>query len=196
MPSDTQNTAKITQADLARHWGVTPMTSLRAVRAGCPLTSIADADAWRAARPRLRKRRPAVAAASPPPVVPATSGATDDLRAFYDRLCASERAANDYMLANPDSGSARHNYNKAAELRLNCEAKLQEAIAHSGELIPRALAEQVVTSALGPLLAKLKAFSTATSPRANPGDPELARMAIEDGLRGIYREIEDFLGKE
>jgi hypothetical protein len=193
----------ITMADLARAFGVSRPTILRDVRNGCPLSSVSDALAWRAGRgmkvppnmrhqePKARKRVEQIAG-EPDPTLK-----DEGLDGFHARLIQAEVAAfqrlenaracgDDAQIAN-----ALRMYNSAATGRQEVEERVIKAQVQDGNLVPVEGARDIIRGIMEPLRVQLLSMPASLCARCNPGDPELARMQIEQGIVGLLRIVEE-----
>ena len=80
----------------------------------------------------------------------------------------------------------------AAQARLE-ELKLEEL---EKSLVPMATARKVINDVLGPLKIEMMSASATLSSRCNPGDPELARIAIADWARQTLQNASDAITRE
>lgn len=192
----------ITKADLARAFGVSRPTIGRDVANGCPLTSVADALAWRAARgmripPNMRRADKEEPVEQPEPAAPKTELQEEGLNGFHARLIQAELAAfkrledarrlgDDAQIAN-----ALRMYNAAANGRQEVEERVLKSQVQDGNLVPVEGAREIIRGIMEPLRVQLLSLPASLCARCNPGDPELARGQIEQGIIGLLKVVEE-----
>lgn len=81
---------------------------------------------------------------------------------------------------------------------LAAQAKLEELKLAELEksLVPMATARKVLHEVLGPLKIEMLSASATLSSRCNPGDPELARLAIAEWARRTLQNASDAITRE
>ena len=79
----------------------------------------------------------------------------------------------------------------AAEARLR-ELDLEE---REASLVPMATARKVLADVLGPMKSELLSAPATLAGRCNPGDPELARMALKPWFGGILTSAADAMAR-
>lgn len=202
----------ITQAEYARHAGLTKGRVSQLVKAGMPLTSLDEADAWRGMtaqkRPPARRAEQGAHAASPAgapaePVRPADAeappvgGVNEDTPAgAYERQRQIERAA--FVLAvralkakQPDAARLVAIHASAAANLTRARAAVLELEERERRLVSADWVRRIMTEHDGALVTLLKAMPRILAPRISPHDPEhaeeqLSKWVQDDLLKVLY----------
>ena len=91
----------------------------------------------------------------------------------------------------PESGVDWKTRLLAAQAKLE-ELKLQE---REESLVPMSTARKVLNDVLGPLKTEMMSAPATMAGRCNPGDPDLARIALADWVRQILTSAADAVEK-
>lgn len=183
----------IRQIDLARRWGLSRSRICQMVREGLPLDSADEADAWRAG-----KFGAPAATSAPAPGPAGLSTDREDLSGVLARAISAEleawRALQSATAANSDATpvarmSALKHYHASATLRVQTEQALADVRVNTGQLVEMGVAHEAIARVLDPLRVSLRAMPRAVASRANPSDPELARVAVEEAVDQIMAQI-------
>jgi hypothetical protein len=185
----------VSQAEIARKWGVSRAYVNQLVKKGLPLDSFEDARLWRDAH--ARKRAPT------DPVQLARldeeegrkhQGSTEPITSSEDTLRNANKAADEAwrllqeaMLEGKDSKiSVRLSvHSKALEARCRIESMIREEQERRDILIPLAKAQEITRTAFGVIIKRLVALPQNIAPRCNPHDPAHALEILEIECRGI-----------
>jgi hypothetical protein len=106
--------------------------------------------------------------------------------AAYQRLQNARALNDDAQIAN-----ALRMYNSAATGRQEVEERVIKAQVQDGNLVPVEGARDIIRGIMEPLRVQLLSLPASLCARCNPGDPELARMQIEQGIVGLLRIVEE-----
>ena len=186
-------------ARLAETWNLTRGRIAQMVREGMPLTSEADAEAWR------RKRYPAQASRGGS----GTSGSAKKLSVsnkdhgeIRRRAKKQEQTAWKLLEAAIASRSAseisaaRRGYEQAATLLLTLDKALNQFAVETGDLVPAAEAKRLIVTGLAPIRTQLKTWPAALSSQLNPSDPNHANRVLEKHILDLFAQIETALNGE
>lgn len=202
----------MTQADYARHAGITKGRVSQLVKAGMPLTSKEAADSWRGmsaqakvARPPDPKPAPPAATeagpyrppeATAPPADP-TAVSADTPQGAYERQRGIERAA--YALASrslrasqPDAGRLVAIHAQAARNLIAARQDVLDLAERERSLVPGDWVRRVMLEHDGAVATIIKAMPKQLAGRISPHDPEhaereLERWAQEVALATLHR---------
>jgi hypothetical protein len=160
------------------------------VRDGMPLGSIDDAEAWRVGKYGF-------APASPPAGAPSGDTNREDLAGTLARAVSAEMeawralqaATNDEAATPVARMAALKHYHAAASLRVTTEETLAKIRVESGQLVTMQAAKDAIAKVLDPLRVLLRAMPRSVAGRANPSDPELARMAVEEAVEQVMAQV-------
>jgi hypothetical protein len=211
----------VRQIDLANRWGLARARINAMVAAGMPLSSVEDAEAWRASRAgavgnlNRRLEEQAVAGAgevSSEPGATGTVGAEDAPRlpvknadAIADAL-EKQRRLVDFTRSEwlrslrsnppaPDSSKRFTAYDKSLSMLLRIEKEATARALASRQLITRATSLERFRKVLGGVRSELENAEFEFAPKANPNDPALALKAFRDFratvLARLYSEAKD-----
>lgn len=182
----------IRQVELAKRWNLSRSRICQMVKAGLPLSSIDEAEAWRLGKFGIQR-----ADAQAPRQ--ATGGDTDNesmsgtlARAISAEMTAwrALESANSSEHATPtERMAALKHYHAAASLRVTTEETLAKVSVETGQLVTMGAAHEAIAKVLDPLRVLLRAMPLAVAARANPSDPELARMAVEEAVDQIMVQL-------
>lgn len=200
----------ISQAELARKWGISKSAICAKVKAGMPLTTEAEAKGWvDANRKKAGKKLPEIGRAEInitqveepvelPPRENEKPKAKISEQTSGGRL---ERAKQAELAAYALLGNAAKEENviamrAAISLWGESKRRVSEAeIEHvryeelSGQLIRVDIAKEVFAKWLSAIRQGLDNMANATSTRANPSDPECAKGAIQESVDQLLRTL-------
>ena len=189
-------------ARLAETWNLTRGSIAQMVREGMPLTSEADAEAWR------RKRYPAQALRGGSGTS-GTSGSAKKLSVrnkdhseIRRRAKKQEQTAWKLLEAAIASRSAseisaaRRGYEQAATLLLTLDKALNQFAVETCDLVPAAEAKRLIVTGLAPIRTQLKTWPAALSTQLNPSDPNHANRVLEKHILDLFAQIETALNGE
>lgn len=205
----------VKQVELAKKWGCSEAYVSKLKRRGMPLSSVEEAEAWRAANASEGSGHKsaglppdAVAAAAAQHLAqhaatpPAQAAASDEdpqstvqraqqaERQIYDLLADTTRRAvsGDQVAAAALPGLIRTHGNAYAN-RLDAESRYEKHRVAVGDVAPVVELEAVLDAVLEPLAAQLRNFPRNVSAAANPTAPTVAERAITAALDPILRQI-------
>jgi hypothetical protein len=191
----------IRQKELCDKWGLTKGAISQLVKAGMPLTSVADAERWKIANQKNPSRaRPILSASAN------LSETSENLDAESIKLenplgrlhrarraevvaySLVQRAANE---KNPVAMRAAVQGWGEAKKRV-AEAEMEHARWEEMNRITLRMDEvqEWITKWHGGIRALLDAMPSSLAARANPSDPECAKQAIQDGVNQIFITIQ------
>jgi hypothetical protein len=191
----------IRQKELCEKWGLTRGAISQLVKAGMPLTSVADAERWKIANQKKPSRaRPILSASAN---LSETSENSDvesiKLENPLGRLHRARRAeVVAYSLVqratnerNPVAMRAAVQGWGEAKKRV-AEAEMEHARWEEMNRITLRMDEvqEWITKWHGGIRALLDAMPSSLAARANPSDPECAKQAIQDGVNQIFITIQ------
>lgn len=84
---------------------------------------------------------------------------------------------------------------RTRETRARADLLEMERKEKEESLVPMATARKVLNDVLGPLKIEMMSASATLSSRCNPGDPELARIAIADWARQTLQNASDAISR-
>jgi len=184
------------QTAIAAALGISQPAISQLVRRGMPTHDIEAAQAWhrRNVRPRQRRARRTRTAnpetQTPDDVAAAATSATTleelaELRAIARRgLADAEAAGDDYSLRSWTLAQS-----KILAQSAETEERLLAIAKDQGQLLTVGQAREAFGSVLMDVRRLLDAAPSALAARVNPGDPDHARMIIEDWRNGVLRTL-------
>ena len=207
----------IMQKILAEKWGVSPAAISKMVKAGMPLTSEVDAEKWKIINQKKPSRAPSILRNDDhvkdpknPDIATALTG--EDAQARLNRARTAEKTA--FYLVGKASQPRKDAEGKEikgndgnAIIDLNMlrvalagwrEAKacVDEAeIAHekyeerTRQVIRASEVRELWAKHLGGIYALMKNIPASTAARANPSDPECAKIAIQESVDRVFTSI-------
>lgn len=204
----------VAQIDLANLWGLTRARISAMVKAGMPLTSLADAEAWRMTRANavgnLNRRLEAEAVAGAGDAATGETGREDAPRlpeeatdAIADALAKQRKLVNftrgNYLRALRDNPAtaARYftAYDKSLSMLLRVEKEATARSLASRQLITRQTVLERLRKVLASVRSELEQGEFEFAPKANPEDPALALKAFRDFrqvvLERLFRDAGD-----
>ena len=190
----------ISQAELARIWGVSPSYVARLIKKGCPLGSVSEADRWRLDNlqkpPRSESGSSLVSSVAKPSEIVANEETDTSTAGRLKRAQNAELMAYSLLQTLADGGNAVslragvHAWGEAK--RRVSEAELEHAKHQQAtrELISMDEVTETYAKYLGMIRQLMDALPASVAVRANPADPECAKKAVEDGVTQIYMTIQ------
>ena len=187
--------------EIARTWGVSPGYVSRLVKRGMPIASLAEADSWRLANLQKPPRSQAgaasvkVAAKVEAKGEALAEGGEESPEARLKRAQQAEILAYGVLLQLAEGGNAVslragvHAFGEAQRRCSEAELNLTKHRQATNELMSVGEVEAVFTETLGTIRALMDALPASVCVRANPSDPELAKMALQEGVDQILRAI-------
>jgi len=181
--------SKLTNKQIAEHFGFTAARAAALVRQGMPLTSLEEATAWRDAR-LLRGQRGGVEQRTAIVVDPATVNPDDDFEQTVHRHRELKEAARQRYIIARDSGDPQEAkiYGTYQNILKTLVAVEREALARrieSKELIKTAHALDKFSRILSEIKADLLSMPTEIAPEANAEEPQVALKVIDDKVQKL-----------
>jgi hypothetical protein len=207
----------IPQKVLAEKWGISPAAISKMVKAGMPLTSESEAETWKIINTKKPSRAPNILRNDPhvedpksPDIVAALSG--EDAQARLNRARAAEKSA--FYLVGKASQSKKdsegkelkdNNGNAIIDLNMlrvalagwreakacvdEAEVAYEKHLERSRQVIRVNEVREMWVKYLGGIYALMKNMPASTAARANPSDPECAKIAIQESVDRIFTSI-------
>jgi hypothetical protein len=207
----------VQQADLCRAWGLSRARVSQLKKAGMPLTSFAEAEAWRAAHfPGSTKNggsggkekstpenKEGAVLPDPPEPVKESDLNREDFIGTLARLKKNEMLAWGMLataVADLRKGvgsetevmTRERQYKDAVGLRVQQESKVDEILLRRRDLITTEEAKELFGRHLQSLRMALKTVPARLSARCNPSDPELAKAALGEAVDRIFKTMNDW----
>jgi len=191
----------IRQKELCDKWGLTRGAISQLVKAGMPLTSVADAERWKIANQKKPSRARPILSASANLSETSENSDVESIklenplgrlhrarRAEVVAYSLVQRAANE---KNPVAMRAAVQGWGEAKKRV-AEAEMEHARWEEMNRITLRMDEvqEWITKWHGGIRALLDAMPSSLAARANPSDPECAKQAIQDGVNQIFITIQ------
>ena len=187
-------------SEIARCWGVSPGYVSRLKKKGMPLSSLAEADRWRLDNlqkpPRSESGAAAVKVAADPGEGGDLQPGDDSPAARLKRAQHAERIAFDLLQSLAEGGNAVamragvHAFGEAQRRCSEAELALVKNQQATRGLISFDEVQATFTKHLGGIRQLMDALPSSVAVRANPSDPECARMAVQEGIDQILRMIQ------
>ena len=196
----------ITQKELRKKWGIDKGQLSRMVKRGMPLTSESDAQRWRLANqtrvstfsPTLPKSLPS---SEPQKELDASSFRLVNSLGRLERSKKIEVAAYDLVVKaknaeNPVAMRSAINGWGEAKKRVS-EAEMEHARYEetTRQTIRMDEVREFITTWFGAIRNLMDAMPSSLSARANPSDPECAKVAIQEGVDQIFITIQKAEGE-
>lgn len=207
----------ISQKILAEKWGVSPAAISKMVKAGMPLSSESDAEKWRIINQKKPSRAPNILRndnhvedPKSPDIVTALTG--EDAQARLNRARAAEKTAF-YLVGKASQprkdseGNEIKGNDGNAIIDLNmlrvalagwreakacvdeAEVAYERYLERSRQVIRINEVREMWAKYLGGIYALMKNMPSSTAARANPSDPECAKIAIQESVDRIFTSI-------
>lgn len=207
----------IPQKLLADKWGVSPAAISKMVKAGMPLTSEADAETWKIINTKKPSRAPNILRndihVEDPKSPDLISALTEEgPQARLNRAKAAERTA--FVLVGRASAPRRDaegnevrgsDGNAIIDLNMlrvalagwreakacvdEAEIAYEKYLERSKQVIRVNEVKEMWVKYLGGIYALMKNMPASTASRANPSDPECAKIAIQEAVDRIFTSI-------
>jgi len=191
----------IRQKELCDKWGLTRGAISQLVKAGMPLTSVADAERWKIANQKNPSRARPILSASANLSETSENSDVESIklenplgrlhrarRAEVVAYSLVQRSANE---KNPVAMRAAVQGWGEAKKRV-AEAEMEHARWEEMNRVTLRMDEvqEWITKWHGGIRALLDAMPSSLAARANPSDPECAKQAIQDGVNQIFITIQ------
>src|SRR5262245_57791967 len=185
----------LTQADIARAFGVSRAYVNQLYKRGMPIDSLENARLWRDAHARKRAPTDSVQLGrledqperKPHGVFEPSQSMEDTLRNAIRAADEAYRLLDEAMLEGKTSKISilLSVHNKAVEARIRAETMIREEKERRDILIPLSKAQEITRTAFQVIMKRLLALPQNIAPRCNPHDPAHALVILEDECRGI-----------
>ena len=202
----------VQQADLCRAWGLSRARVSQLVKDGLPLSSLAEAQAWRVAHypgqaqhggsGGTGKNLPPETEGGVLPDRPEPAKESDlsreDLIGTLARLKKNEMVAWSML----DSAVRQKNeteimirmrhYKDASAIRVMQESKVDEILLRRREMLTTGEAKELFGRHLQALRMALKTIPSRLAARCNPSDPELAKLALGEAVDRLFKTMNEW----
>jgi len=199
-------------SELARAWGLSRARTSQYKKAGMPLSSFAEAEAWRLAHYGVAGKNGASegigknlpteikrgALPEPPALVKEADLSREDFHGTLARLVKNEMVAWS-LLATAVDGKVENeilirerHYQKAARMRIDMEKKVDEILIERGEQVTLEQAKELFGRFLMSLRLTLKTLPTRLAARCNPSDPDLPRQVLNEAIDRIFKSMNEW----
>ncbi len=213
-PDSEPQLPKLRAVDLAADWGTSRAYASKLIKAGCPLTSLADAREWRLTHSKrgigYRSKKPAQTEETPDESAPTGDKTSNQAKARPPRgencalgslddslQAAIEVEEEAYRLV--QDAQAKHKddilsiriaaFTKAQAGRHAAEAAVQKFKEREGILIPMDRAKAIARLAWVPMLNRLRSLAKAIALEANPADDVHAESVIARHIKALIAEV-------
>jgi hypothetical protein len=186
-------------SEIARTWDVSPSYVGRLVKRGLPLTSVAAADGWRLANLQKPPRSSSGAAIVSQAATPTAGTILDgDQSLPFARLKRAQRAeilAFDLLeqLAKGANAIAMragvHAWGEAKKRVSEAELEYAKHQQATGEVISSEEVREFISKFLGTIRSLMDALPSSVCFKANPSDPEHARLVLTEGTDAILKAV-------
>jgi len=190
---------KIPQSHLVKLWGVSAARISHMVKAGMPLTSEADAASWKLANQKRQSRTTPILEGgiseklkeSIPEQLTASNSIARKARAGKAEMVAFSLVGSAYNEKNPVAlRSAIAGWGEAKKRMFEAEMEHARFEEMTKQTIRVDVVREFITSWFGSIRSLMDAMPSSLSSRANPSDPECAKVAIQEGVDQIFITIQ------
>lgn len=189
--------ATVSQKAIADALGITQPGVAKHVRKGMPTDSIEAAAAWhyrnvRPQRPRTRHTRQRITTAPTTPAAAASAAtAASSLEEIAELRTIARRGLADAQATGDSYGLRQWTLAQAKILdqAASTEERLLAISRAKGELLTVQEAREVFGSVLMDVRKLLDAAPASLAAKVNPGDPDHARLMLDDWLKGALRTL-------
>lgn len=173
------------QSEYVKHSGLSKGHVSALVKAGMPLSSPEEADAWRAGG---RGKKPV---SSVPSEVRSGTGGAEDVEEAFERARAITRKAFDLANAALDAGSPAAGrllgyHSQALKNLLVIQGQVLEALERSRRFVSGDWVKRVMNEHDGAVVALAKAMPKSLAARIAPHDPEHAEAELERWVQDVF----------
>ena len=196
----------IRQTDLAQKWNVSRAAISKFVKAGMPLTSVNDAERWKLSNQKRVSKTEISLIPSPNSSEP-SKDSDAELSVSKTSLGRLNRAKNAEVVAYSLVATAATNKNPVAmraavqgwgeAKKRVAEAEMEHARYEetTRQTIRMDEVREFITTWFGAIRNLMDAMPYSLSARANPSDPECAKVAIQEGVDQIFVTIQKAEGE-
>ena len=183
----------VRQSDLARAWGVSRQTVSRYVKAGMPLGSVEEAEAWRMrVKGKGGSKAPNSYSSAEEGGVPKND---ESLAGLLDRVKKTEtqiwQRLENFSGGYDEERMLLRLHKDAAATRLKVQQEVLELDQKTGRLVEIEDAKRVCRSFLAPLAVGLRGMGNRLAVKANPGRPDMAQRAIDEEVQRLLAAFEE-----
>lgn len=199
----------VKQADLMRAWGLSRGRISQMVKKGMPLTSLAEAEAWRvahyggsAARHKQGKgdksNSTQFGGRDLPPMPPPVNSEDlkrEDITGTLARLKRNEMLAWEALAEAVDASDenktllGQKKFTEASTLRVKLEKDVAALLLQEGETVLMAEAKEYFTQHITAVQMILKNMPVKLAARCNPSDPQLAKQALNEAIEAVFKTL-------
>lgn len=202
----------VKQAELAKAWGLSRGRLSQMCKAGMPLTSLAEAEAWRIAhhggssvpgraggevKSKSSNHGGADLPPRPEPVLDSDLK-REDIEGTLARLKKNELVAWG-MLAQAVNARdenailiGQRKFGDAASLRVKLEGEVSSILLQKRVTVLMSDAKQMFGQHLQAIRMALKNMPNRIASRCNPSDPALAKQALHDAVGNIFKQLNEW----
>lgn len=189
---------RLTNKQIAAHFGFTTARAAALIREGMPVTSLAEAEAWRHAR-LLRGQRGGVEQRAAPTVNPADVTPDDDFDETVERHRELKEAARMAYMAARDSGDPHSNklymtYQNVLKTLVQIEREALARRIESKELIRTAEAMERFGRVIGEIKGDLLGLANSVASQANPDNQGKAFKVIDEKVNALLKKWSNSAG--
>ena len=202
----------VKQAELARVWGLSRQRISQMVKAGMPLASLEEAEAWRVAhyggRSVLGRQGGEVKSDSvsdggadlPPRPEQVAKGdlSREDIEGTLARLKKNELVAWGLLaqaVRQKDENGillGQRKFGEAAALRVKLEKEVSQILLQQGVTVLMSEAKELFGRHLQAVRMALKNMPSRLAARCNPSDPALAKQTLNEAVDRIFKTLNDW----
>jgi len=192
----------VTQAHLARKWGLSKTRLSQMKKEGLPLGSIAEAEAWRTAHYGGSRMQGVESPTSDPKGLPPMPNAVsvadlerEDIHGLLARIVQNEMFQWKALESAISGGnkteimSCERLYGEVVKYRVTMESKIDEILVRRGELVSVAESDAKTGRFLHSLRLTLKTMPARLAARCNPSDPELAKTTLTEAMERVFKKL-------
>jgi hypothetical protein len=196
----------IRQTDLASKWNVSRAAISKLVKVGMPLTSVSDAERWKLANQKRVSKTEISSTASKTSFEPLKESDAESYKSKTS-LGRLNRAKNAEVVAYSLVATAANNQNPVAmraavqgwgeAKKRVAEAEMEHARYEetTRQTIRMGEVKEFISTWFGAIRNLMDAMPSSLSARANPSDPECAKVAIQEGVDQIFVTIQKAEGE-
>ena len=202
----------VKQADLARSWGLSRGRVSQMVKAGMPLTSLAEAESWRVAHhggSSVPGRKGGVGKSVPynsggadlppqPPAVKQSDLSREDIEGTLARLKKNELVAWGVLAQAVRAGDengillGQRKFGEAASLRVKLEKEVDQILLQKGVTVLMGDAKELFGRHLQAVRMALKNLPARLAARCNPSDPALAKQTLNEAVDRVFKTLNEW----
>ena len=202
----------VKQAELVRAWGLSRGRVSQMVKAGMPLASLEEAEAWRVARyggSAVHSRQGGQGKSDSissggadlperPQAVKTSDLAREDIEGTLARLKKNELVAWGVLaqaVRNKDENAillGQRKFGEAAALRVKLEKEVDQILLQKGLTVLMAEAKELFGRHLQAVRMALKNMPSRLAARCNPSDPALAKQTLNEAVERVFKTLNEW----